>query len=411
MPYGSGSVTRPGERVIEYFRDGNMYNSVLSQPQYQSFIYSRTGGVTPGFRQNGKRLPENTFHYGETVQTAAFGTYRVDKRTASVLFTTEWSISRGVNPSYQPSYLTVSSLEKDALWSKVNNACLLKIKDQSVNVAQFFAEGEQTVRLIKDNIIRIGKAYASLKHGDMASAARALGVAIPQGSWNYAKRFERNQSKALARGWLELQYGWLPLLSDIFGAVEQVQKHFKKQAPIIRVSSRKSIEHDDCVIQTSQYNDIITTRRTKYEVSVRCSFKLSQPVLKELNELGITNPLLLAWELTPFSFVVDWLLPIGTFLSALDATFGVTFVDGSTTFFEKNQTTRTQVGNGKKFYLSSYRHYNCESGSFSSHQESVSCTRQRLLAFPLPKLPVFKDPFSVIHFYNALSLLKLNLRK
>lgn len=411
MPYGSGNVSRPGVRVIDFYHDGKIYNSVTSTPQYQSFNYNRSGSTTPGFRRNGIRLPENNFHYGEIVDTAAFGTYRVDSRTYSALYREEWYVSRGVNPSYQPLYLTVSSFEKNALLSKVNNACLLKIKDQSVNVAQFFAEGEQTIRLIKDNIIRIGKAYSALRHGDMANAARALGVSIPQGSWNYAKRFERNQSRALARGWLELQYGWLPLLSDIYGAIEQTQKHFKKQVPIVRVSSRKRIEHDDCVVDSSQYNDVVTTRRTKYEVSVRCSFKLSQPVLKELSELGITNPLLLAWELTPFSFVVDWFIPIGTFLSALDATFGLQFVDGSTTYFEKNETTRTQIGNGKKFYLPPFNHYNSESGAVSNHQSSVSCSRVTLLSFPLPKLPAFKDPFSVIHFYNALSLLKLNLRK
>jgi hypothetical protein len=45
--------------------------------------------------------------------------------------------------------------------------------------------------------------------------------------------------------------------------------------------------------------------------------------LKQLSQLGITNPALLVWELIPYSFVIDWLIPVGDFLSSLDALVGV----------------------------------------------------------------------------------------
>jgi hypothetical protein len=47
--------------------------------------------------------------------------------------------------------------------------------------------------------------------------------------------------------------------------------------------------------------------------------------------LGLTNPLAIAWELVPFSFVLDWLVPVGTWLQSLDATLGVKFVGGCRT--------------------------------------------------------------------------------
>jgi hypothetical protein len=35
--------------------------------------------------------------------------------------------------------------------------------------------------------------------------------------------------------------------------------------------------------------------------------------------LGLTDPLSVAWELIPYSFVVDWFVPIGTYLDNLNA--------------------------------------------------------------------------------------------
>lgn len=48
------------------------------------------------------------------------------------------------------------------------------------------------------------------------------------------------------------------------------------------------------------------------------------------------NPLEIGWEMIPLSFVVDWFIPIGNWLSALDAYSGVSSVVGSV-------STRTRV--------------------------------------------------------------------
>jgi len=34
--------------------------------------------------------------------------------------------------------------------------------------------------------------------------------------------------------------------------------------------------------------------------------------------LGLTDPLSVLWEITPYSFVVDWFIPIGTYLENLN---------------------------------------------------------------------------------------------
>lgn len=44
---------------------------------------------------------------------------------------------------------------------------------------------------------------------------------------------------------------------------------------------------------------------------------------------GLLNPLEVIWELVPLSFVADWFLPIGDYLSALDAPFRFTHIGGT----------------------------------------------------------------------------------
>ena len=47
-----------------------------------------------------------------------------------------------------------------------------------------------------------------------------------------------------------------------------------------------------------------------------------------LSQLGLTDPLGIAWELTRLSFVADWFVPIGAWLQARSADTGWTFVQG-----------------------------------------------------------------------------------
>ena len=44
---------------------------------------------------------------------------------------------------------------------------------------------------------------------------------------------------------------------------------------------------------------------------------------KTLSETGFSNPLSVAWEIVPWSFVIDWMIPVGDYLNGLDALCGV----------------------------------------------------------------------------------------
>jgi len=79
-----------------------------------------------------------------------------------------------------------------------------------------------------------------------------------------------------------------------------------------------------------RFSASLGAKRTTYECSsqpavytYRARLSYSARYIAELYEdislnrsLGLVDPVQIAWEVVPYSFVVDWFLPIGTYLSA-----------------------------------------------------------------------------------------------
>lgn len=69
---------------------------------------------------------------------------------------------------------------------------------------------------------------------------------------------------------------------------------------------------------------------------------MRNPGLRQLNGLGLLNPALLWWELLPYSFVVDWFLPVGDVLTSLTAGIGMDGVVGGLVY--ENEHVETYGG-------------------------------------------------------------------
>lgn len=124
-------------------------------------------------------------------------------------------------------------------------------------------------------------------------------------------------SKRMAQGYLELQFGWKPLLQDIHDGLEAMGRGLRTRGAKVRTrsgprSSRKFTTGNDTWVQS----DSLEANAT-YTGIVR-NEKLAQ-----LNQLGLANPALMAWNKLPFSFLVDWFWPISTVLGAMTAGAGL----------------------------------------------------------------------------------------
>jgi hypothetical protein len=137
------------------------------------------------------------------------------------------------------------------------------------------------------------------------------------------------------------------------------------------------------------------------EAHIRLDYIMINDAVRSLVELGITNPVNLAWELIPYSFAVDWFLPVGAWLQTLDAAKGLQFRGGSMSVYERREARHQYLVNSPSSgSQSGWRVLNAKGNS-----SNRTLNRTVYLESPLPKHPSFKNPLSWTHLANFMSLL------
>jgi hypothetical protein len=196
----------------------------------------------------------------------------------------------------------------------------------SVNLAQAGGERKQTASLLLSTARRIVEAARALRRGRLGDFAHALelGDNMPSAK-QWEKVLKTPVSKRIANHWLEYQYGWKPLLQDAFGVSELLTNHLVTDRYNIgsRSSGKSTLKDSGGSIDTVKW---VLEKTTKCRMSL--TYRLENAGQAVLAQTGISNPALLAWELLPYSFVVDWFVPVGNYLQALQAFSGFEFVDG-----------------------------------------------------------------------------------
>lgn len=305
---------------------------------------------------------------------------------------TIWSASDLGNicsPGRSPNSTTYSNLT-----ARVETEARANLAKADVNIGQSLAESRETAAMIAESAAKLALFIRLVSKRDFRSIPRLLG-------W-------RTPGKGFANSWLAYQYGWRPLMSDIHGLHAEFQKGLALQ-PQTLVSSSRASSTDQVVLSPGgvyPYSDVATLIG-KRECAAECciTYKVSDASVARLSGLGLLNPASIAWELVPWSFVVDWFIPVGTFLEALTSTAGLTFVTGS---LSKRTTFEFS---GKLPILGS------TSGStYVSHQngtgrcQGLNLTRTVYGTFPTPRPYLNLNPFSSTRMINALALIRTNSR-
>jgi len=197
------------------------------------------------------------------------------------------------------TYPTWSSDDDIALLGKLRE----KIAGSSFNAGVSLGESKEALHLIFNSANRIARSLHALKRGNFHAAARELSdlQGVPRSR-------ARKGPKRVADQWLELQYGWLPLLNDAKeGAEFLAHLHSYPSQQVVRVSRQAKQETQGW--KSAMYD----SKSTMFDR------KTIKAILTEVDTValaGLTDPLSVAWELLPYSFVADWFIPIGNYLSA-----------------------------------------------------------------------------------------------
>lgn len=205
----------------------------------------------------------------------------------------------------QTTYAATTSLP-DYAWKasdelRLQSKLVTAIKGHQFNLAVDLAQANQLVSMCSNTIRSLGRSFLYLKRGNVSAALRELGV---------DGKNKKLKSKDVSSRWLEIQYGWLPSISSAYEASKafealSLDRSGRVQAKVTRVYESE-LSASPSLYTFPAVN--IVSKRIVAVLEEEVSFARS---------LGLLDPLQVAWEVIPYSFVFDWFLPIGTYLENL----------------------------------------------------------------------------------------------
>jgi hypothetical protein len=181
---------------------------------------------------------------------------------------------------------------------------------------------KQALEMMTKRVTQVARILLAIKKGKFREALSELGIKKPAG-WRPAVR----NAGGL---WLEYSYGWKPLVQDIFDAAKVLSTPVDDLWIHESSSNQFITELIQSNVGTPWDHNCIDTNYVVLKVYARVGAVVScdNPNLQALKNAGLTNPLSWAWELIPFSFVVDWLVDVGGFIESLDDGLGLTITNG-----------------------------------------------------------------------------------
>lgn len=181
------------------------------------------------------------------------------------------------------------------------------------------AESRKTVDMITHRVLQITTALKYCKRRMFRSALRSL-------QYNGKKYNRRKRWKSTwQENWLEMRYGWMPLIGECQTYIDRVCKGTGWGTLI----GKGYAQWEDVVEKVDHSQGSVV--RTSITASARSRGRgtISHGALNELNASGLANIASTAYELVPYSFVLDWFLPVGDWVSSLNPPPGFVALGGA----------------------------------------------------------------------------------
>lgn len=320
-----------------------------------------------------------------------------------------WLQERNVIAPY-PAVKFVGELPSSSsnMRNKAVTRALLKLKGQRIDLSIAMVEYKETARFIGGGFTTLAESILNFKAGNLKESLRKLGVKTKKDRSKLKRRLKKELNKNRASNWwLQWQYAARPLMNDIDGACTELTKRDKLTDWVTTVKA-VNLEKGKDRVETDFTDLNLYSQDSETETFlgyfVRLDFIPSNTFLSTLSRVGATNPLSTLYNATRFSFVLDWAVGIGDWLSAMDATLGYEFLSGSIT--EKREYREHVRGSGRPLNWGSFmaRDPSPFHRTFNGNRRILSIVRTPYTDVPFP-LPVYKSPVSLSHVASGLALL------
>lgn len=207
---------------------------------------------------------------------------------------------------------------------------------------------------------------------------------------------------------LEYVYGWRPLADSLYGVLDESQRLVTNEIERFRVRKSRPVSSYKANVNVKFYGGVPTNMvrsgRHMCEISVMLKTRDF-----DLSRWASLNPISWAYELTPYSFVLDWMIDVGGYIRNLETSllYGNSFVSGYrtqvTAFDVEGLADATRVQSGNPSYLYSVL------GSCSGRY--INFNRSILTSYPLPRLPTFRADLGSQRLLNLAALLGQRMKR
>lgn len=291
----------------------------------ETYTKSMTDQLTPGFfrlkasnailpvnamQKSGRRL---TFKYGETVTVDTMWLpYVSNFRIAGsgLVYGTAWN--RTI-PTALPTFS--DSIPSEAECNSIAIDAVANARQKLFDGLTFLAELEKTSQMFKEVVSRYTERCLVVdKHARVAFKTLKRGSSPIRSGTTFAGVF--------ADTWMEYRYGWTPLAFDIKALYAQV---LELEAMFHRVKGKADSDTttvDETVTTTSgngvHVGESYITGGSYWrcETSRGLEYTISASALIELSTMFrvTTDPILLGFEMIPYSWMADWILNVGNLI-------------------------------------------------------------------------------------------------
>lgn len=150
----------------------------------------------------------------------------------------------------------------------------------------------------------------------------------------------RNSSQHLAESLLAVEWGLQPMIEDahllalniegkLLGGGLRVNGRSTVYSPIEGEGPGRTINTQPAILATR------TSRFGRKGVTTSLWYTIDSVGIRTLTQLGLTDVPQVVWAVQPGSFLVDWVIPVSTWLKSLSATHGLTYRGGTSTAFHR----------------------------------------------------------------------------
>lgn len=198
--------------------------------------------------------------------------------------------------------------------------------------------------------------------------------------------------------WLSYMYGVKPLLSTIHGLAEESIRVVWNKTRRHRVRVHDTVYVSRIVAKVDFTGGNLTLdlrKKNPVQRSMSCGITVRE-FENDMSRFSSLNPVSIAWELLPYSFVVDWFVNVGGYLRSYEtaALYGSRFISGNIAEYERmNFSDEAVLNNSERFR------------SYKIQVNTLLLRRNRLQSYPVPRLPQWDAKLGSSRMLSAASLL------